>query len=141
MKKIFLIFSLVFFVGIISAQTTVRSDKVVNYEYTDTLTKDDVVNVDYYVPSFPATIKVQAQCDSLATSASGYSRVNVLVYGSLDYSNWYLLGDTIELAGIGADSDTLTYSDNYWNHYRVKTWALDTVQNSTFDLQILFDLN
>ena len=141
MKKIFLIFSLVFFVGIISAQTTVRSDKVVNYEYTDTLTKDDVVNVDYYVPSFPATIKVQAQCDSLATSASGYSKVNVLVYGSLDYSNWYLLGDTIELAGIGADSDTLTYSDNYWNHYRVKTWALDTVQNSTFDLQILFDLN
>ena len=137
MKKIFILAILA--IGMIaSAQTTVKSDKVLNYEYTDTLNKDEIVYQYYYVPNFPATIKVQAQADSIVT---GYTKVNFLTYGSLDYVNWYPIGDTIELASTDADSDTLTYSNNYWTYYRQKVWAVDSTQYTDFNFQILFDIN
>jgi hypothetical protein len=149
MKKIIVLFVLIGFAFVATAQNSsgnpleIRSDKVINYTNPDSLEKtgDSLIYQYYYVKDFPSSIFIQAFGDSLTSSASGYTKVNILPYGSLDNSNWYVLGDTIELAALGADSDTLGYRKNYyWQYYRVKAWAIDSVQSTRLNMQILFDL-
>lgn len=136
-----MIASLILLIGVSQAQTVVKSDVVKYYNYTDTLsaTGDSVYQgTTYYVADFVNTLKFQVSADSLE---AGYTKLECVLLGSLDNSNYYSLGDTINLAANGADVDLATYTSVLYNYIRPKIRAIDSTQYSTFSWYLLIDTN
>ena len=141
MKKIFLILiSLILFIGVSQAQTTVDADGVYYYNYTDTLsaTGDSLYEgTVYYVDDFAENIMWQINADSLQ---AGYTKLECVLLGSLDNTNWFSLG-TINLAANGADSDKASYTNVFYNYIKPKIRAVDSTQYTDFSWRILIDKN
>lgn len=142
MKKLFIILtSLVLFMGVSQAQTVINSDGVYYYSYTDTLsaTGDSLYESRvYYVDDFVENIRLQVNADSLQ---AGYTKLECVLLGSLDNSNWFSVGDTINLAANGADSDKASYTSVYYNYIKPKIRAVDSTQYTDFSWRILIDKN
>ena len=143
MKRILVVFAFLAIGLGLSAQTLVKEDKVVTFTHADTLKKtvDSVFSVTFYGKDFFVNMHLQINADSAAGTASGYTKLEATVEGSLDHSSWTAFDDTITLSALGADSDEQLYSGIYWDYLRVKVRSLDSVQNTLLDYNILFDVN
>lgn len=136
MKRLFFILTLFAFFGITNGQDLVRNTGVQTYEYGDTLVKDSTYNNVYYVSTFVDNLRLQMESDTLKT---GYIKVNAIVSGSLDYSNWYNI-DTLSVAGSGASANgTLLTSNVFYNYIKVTVKAIDSTQYVTSKYYLLID--
>lgn len=137
-----ILFSLILFIGVsfqAEAQTAVKYDQVISYSYTDTLTKDDVyTSTIYYIKDFAENLRFQVQGDSIS---DGYTKLSSVVYGSLDNSNWTAMGSAVVLSATGADSDGAVYTNQFYDYVKIVITAIDSVQNSDFDWNLLIDKN
>lgn len=109
----------------VNAQTTVKTPQVVNYTYSDTLAKDETFNNTYYVKAFADNLRLQVSADTLTT---GYIKVQTIIAGSLDNSNWTNI-DTLVVAGSGASAYGVKLSQNtFYNYLKVTVKAIDSTQ-------------
>jgi hypothetical protein len=137
MKKLFILLVFLGFALIANSQTLVKSDQVISYTYADSLEKNDVVTLNYYVKDFLINARVTVVTDSII---SGYTKTRTITYGSIDYSNWVNL-DTISTAGLNGGTATNLRTSVYYPYYRVKTTAIDSTQSTRLKVYILFDKN
>lgn len=141
MKK--LIFIILLFVPFLMMAQTLTSPKAITtdqdyyYLYGDTLEKDAAISQYYYVKDFCQDIRIQSQVDTLA---AGYLKIRTIVYGSLDYSNWYTL-DTLDIAGQTSATGSLLEKDVYSKYLKLTTTAIDSTQYGEFKYRILFNTN
>ena len=140
MKKLLSILILMIaFVTVSTAQTKVTTSGVKSYTYGDTLKKDDVLTQNYAIANFAKTVRIQFDEDTLDT---GNIKIIAMVYGSLDYQHWTLLGDTLSIASSTATAtkDSL-YKDVYYNYIRVYQKAIDNAQYVSHKYKLLFEIN
>jgi hypothetical protein len=165
MKKLFILLVFLAFVTVARSQTVIKSDMVVNYQYADTLQKDDTVAVTYYVKDFVVNARLTVITDSLST---GYSKTNTILYGSADYVNWTALTgnysaqtlaltinadstqtgtftpsgtSTISIAGTDGGSSSIVYKDLFYPYLKVQTIAVDSTQNNRYIYKLVIDKN
>ena len=127
------------FVTVSTAQTKVTNNVVKSFTYSDSLEKDVVLTHNYAIANFAKTVRIQFDEDTLAT---GYIKIIAMLYGSLDYQNWTLLGDTLNIASATASAtkDSL-YKDVYYNYIRVYQKAIDSTQFVSHKYKLLFEIN
>jgi len=140
MKNVILLISAILMLALSAqAQEVVRDDDVINEggAVSDTLNKDDAVTYSYYVKDFAETIDGYFHLDSL----SGSPKVIIKLEGSYNYTKWYEIGnDTVTMTGATFDLRVTERSYKY-AYIRATLSAIDNVQNSRYNFNLVIDKN
>ena len=141
MKKLLLIIvAILSIVTFANAQASTKLSEGIKYfHYSDTLEKNDAITQYYYIPDFCVNLRIQTDCDTLAT---GYIKTSTQVYGSVDYSNWVAVGSALVTSGNGASAtNTALNSGIYWPYVKITTTAVDSTQYVDFKYRLVIDKN